>query len=405
MHEGSSAAFGSHFIAARPHPRPAAPEERYEVETRTGAEMLPDLAAWRALAAWALEPSLISHPDFFLPALRHLADGRSVTLMLVWRHGAAGRRLGGVFPVVLPRTVLGLNEVTLWQPASVALATPLVDRDMPVEIIEAALRALEARRSRCAGLLLPQLAAGGPTAEILVDTARRNGHRLDQFVRGSGVWLLPAREDEIAGLQREGSAKPQGLGGKAGFQIEHARTARDVRDAVERFLVLDALSANARRRAPLVQDPGATSFLRTATRQFAHRSRCRVDVVRVEGKPVLAAIVLGTPGAAWLWRVAALPEGEHLRDGLLTTIMARAQRRREALYVFDGVAVDDERAPRLGLKSLPVTDMLVSIQARRSPRGAAVHLKGHLDRRVRGIAGEGYRRVRNLMPRPVAAAG
>jgi hypothetical protein len=106
-----------------------------------------------------------------------------------------------------------------------------------------------------------------------------------------------------------------------------------------------------------------------------------------------------------LWRVAALPEGEHLRDGLLTTIMARAQRRREALYVFDGVAVDAERAPQLGLKPLPVTNMLVSIQARRSPRGAAVHLKGHLDRRVRGIAGEGYRRVKNLMPRPVAAAG
>jgi len=287
---------------------------------------------------------------------------------------------------------------------SVALATPLVDRDMPVEIIEAALGALNARRSRCAGLMLAQLAAGGPTVEILVDAARRNGHRLDQFTRGSGAWLLPAREDELAGPQREGSAKPQGLGGKAGFQIEHARTARDVR-AVERFLVLDALSANARRRAPLVQDPGATSFLRTVTRQFAHRSRCRVDVVRVEGKPVLAAIVLGTPGAAWLWRVAALPEGEHLRDGLLTTIVARAQRRREALYVFDGVAVDDERAPRLGLKPLPVTDMLVSIQAKRSPRDAAVHLKGHLDRRVRGIAGEGYRRVKNLMPRPVAAAG
>jgi hypothetical protein len=200
------------------------------------------------------------------------------------------------------------------------------------------------------------------------------------------------------------AASSEGLGPNAGFQVEHARTARDVRDAVETFLVLDALSASAGRRAPLVQDPGATSFLRTMTRQLAHGRRCRVEVMRVEGKTVLAAIVLETPGAAWLWSVAALPGGERFREPLLAMIAARAQRRRDAFYVLDGAAVDAESARRLGLMPLRLMNILVSTRARPS-HAADVHLKGRLDGRFRTIAGEGYRRVKGLMPRPAAAAG
>jgi hypothetical protein len=409
MHARSSdlASLGSiHNPEPRLH-RPRAPagamEGGYAVEFRGAADMQADIEAWRGLAARALEPSLLCEPDFLLPALQHLAEGRSASLMLVWQERGADRVLRAVVPLAMPRMPLGPREVRMWSPIGGPSGAPLIDRDRPEATIETVLKGLSAQGARCASLSLPRLASEGPVSRALANIAKRSGRRLNRFASERGIWTAFAGPQ--GDIRRSPRETPVPMAGRS-IRVEHARTARDIRDAIETFLVIDALEAKECRRAPLIQDPGAASFIRTATRQFARARRCRVVTIRIDGKAAASAITLETGDAAWLWATTSLSEAEALRPALLAAIAARARRRRKTLYVLDETAAaNDGVAGELGLARIALVDACVSTRPGASASAAAVHLKQHLDRRVRRIAQDGYRRLRGLTLRPAAAAG
>jgi len=365
------------------------------VELRSPAEMEDVLEPWRALAARALEPALSAEPDLLLPALQHLAGGRQASLMLVWRVSGTARVLRGVLPLASRRLGLGSREVLLWGPGPGWLGAPLIDREDPEATIEAALRGLCARGG-CAGLTLPLLAEEGPIARRLAEVAARSGRRLDRFACDRTVWIAPPEgpdSDEPARSGARPSAGPR-------LELEQARAGREIRDAVETFLVLDSMAANAARRASLVQDPGVATFVRTATRQFARSRRCRVDTLRSAGAPAASAITFETGDAVWLWASAVLPEAEAHRPALLRPIAARARRRRKTLYILDESLIGEASPPELGLRRTALADHFVST---RPGASAAVHWRRHLERKVQELAHEGLRRLHRLTGRSSAA--
>jgi hypothetical protein len=167
-------------------------------------------------------------------------------------------------------------------------------------------------------------------------------------------------------------------------EMDHARNARWVRDAVEELLVLDASGAAAERGEALVQATGMASFIRIATRQLAHHARCRVDVLRIDGKAIAAAIVLECDALAWLWKVAADPAFAHmgpeehlLLDVTRTQLDRPGLSRTEACCAQGSAVLDDLWQERTA------ADYLVSLRPRSSPATLAARI------------GEGLRRLRS----------
>jgi CelD/BcsL family acetyltransferase involved in cellulose biosynthesis len=86
--------------------------------------------------------------------------------------------------------------------------------------------------------------------------------------------------------------------------FERARDPRAIRDTVEEFLVLEASTQIRRQGEALIDQVGTASFVRTMTRRLAKTGRCRVDVMRLDGIAVAAAIIIKERDRLWVWRMA-----------------------------------------------------------------------------------------------------
>jgi hypothetical protein len=361
----------------RPRPVWTLPAGGYEVELRNAAEVGADIEAWHDLAGRAMESCLFAHPDVLLPALQHLPDGRQAGLLLVWE---SGRRLDGLFPVLMPRIPLAPGEVRLWRPDVFPVAAALLDRERPEAVLGAALSFCASRGSRCSSLVLTAVPAGGPLAASFATAAVLSRRRIERLPRGHALASAAVPHAEATPLS-DGTS----------LRATQARTPVQVRDAVETFLTVDAAGAKAHGGKALIQDPGLASFVRTMTRQLARRGRCRVDLVRDGRETVAAGIVLESAHSVWLWRAAA-SDRPHV-DRLAAAAAARARRVGKRLVVPEGFPVSSEAAAALGLEPVALADLLVSTRPGRSPGAAAVSLKARIDRRLRQAAAAGLQRL------------
>ncbi len=283
--------------------RPTSPSPRaLEVEVTGAAALRGEIAAWRSLAARAAEPTPFDDPDVTLGALQHLANGRDVPVLVARR----GAELQAVLPLVPARRALGGGEAGLWRPDLLPALPPLVTRDGTADVIEAVLDHLAAQGRRFTRLAFAGLNADGPLAAALDTVATRTGRHLARTA-GRGIAAL-AHDDEAAataGLARRAILEER-LAALGPLRIERGRTPRQVRDAVEVLLTLDAGNAS-RRRPALIADPGRSAFLRTLSRGLAAAKACRTDVLWAGDRPLAAGLVALRPGAAWLSRLAADP--------------------------------------------------------------------------------------------------
>lgn len=345
-----------------------------EVELRGAAEAAAEIDAWRSLARRALEPSLFAEPELLLPALQHLPGGRQVGLMLIWQAGNGGRVLLGLMPVMSPRLPVVPGEVRLWRPEFLPVAPALVDREHSETVLRAVLSFCATRGPRWAALALPALPLDSGLSRAASSIERRTRGR------PSPSPLLATPE----GGALVSRADRQSL-------VARARLPAQIRDAVETFLLLEAAGAKARGRAALIQDCGAASFLRSATRQLARRRKCRVELLHRDEEPAAAAILLESAGASWLWQ-AATPDGGPLPETLVLSAAASAGRRRKRLIVR-AAAVSAGTAAALGLEPLPLVDLAVPTRPGLSAAAAIGRMRSRIDEGLRAIARSGTQRV------------
>jgi len=382
---------------------PEAPVRRAElaVEVRSAAEMDAEIEAWRELARRAVEPNVFAEPELVLPGIQHLREGRGVMLLLVWegpRSTAAGGVLRGVFPIVTPRITVA-RQIRLWSPVVASPAIPLVDRKGPLDVIEAALAFLAARYARFTGLSFSHVATDGAFAAALRAAAARTRRALEPFETYRRYVLVNAQAAEaVEGMRRkivddlrDGRQRLSVLGE---VEMDHARTARWVRDAVEELLVLDASGPAGRRGEALLQTTGMASFVRIATRQLAHAARCRVDVLRVDGRAIAAAVIIESEHQAWLWHLAAdgsladlAPEAQLILDVTRTQMDRPGLERTEACPGCVGPAIAAFWQERMS------ADYLVAIRPQSSPATLATRIGEGLRKRLRSS-------VRDALSRP-----
>ena len=411
--DARSSAFSSLGLLEAPRRRataslPAFPLEGvYAAEFRHAADMQPHIAAWRALAERAAEPNVFAEPDFLLPAIQHLPEGRHVSLLLVWQKTGDELILRGLFPVLAPRLPFAPGKMRSWRPALAATGVPLLDREASGAIIEAALAHLAHRGANLGGILFSQAPTEGPFMLALKGAASRTRRHWTTFdlitraiLRGrhtteSGTDIV--RQNTFAPLRRQGRE----LAEQGEVRLESAREPRAVRDAIEEFLVLEARGPKGRAGTALVSDPATASVFRTATRQFAHRRRCRVDVLRLDARAIAAAIVIESGRHAWIWMIAADESLAGFSPELLLSLdVTRAQLGRKRCDLTHSCAPGDHPAiDGLWQERIAVADILVAVRPGPSTGASIVRATEQARRRVRQFAQEAHARLQGMPSR------
>ncbi|ACL60282.1 hypothetical protein [Methylobacterium nodulans] len=277
-------------------------EGRWTAELRHPSSLREtEIAAWQDLLPRALSRSVFAEPDFVLTMAQHLADGRRLALLLVWRNAADGAPvLQGLLPLQLPGGLRAGRAAQLWTLPLAGMPAPVIDADQAPAVIRAALDHLASSGLRIDSLRLPGLPPAGRLARALREVAAETGRRLTIRPQAAAGPARPA----LPPLPRERTS------------LERVRAPRPVRDAVECFLVLEA----ARAGASLLADAAAVTALRVVTRRFAKSRHCGVDLVRRDGAVIAAAIRLGPAGQDRIWREAgcALSEPNPAKPAIVT---------------------------------------------------------------------------------------
>ena len=285
----------------------------------------PEVEAWRSLMARALEPSVYADPDFTLTVAQHLADGRTLALLLVWQDGLRTPTLRGVLPLRLPSRQGLAGRARLWRLPLAGTAEAAIDAGHTAAVLRTALDHLRRSPLRLVDLHWPDLRPDSGLAVALGEAAGGTGRR-----------LVVAEQAETPTPDPAPLTLPAGR-----TSLERVRDPVRLRDAVEHFLVLDARRGS----SSLLADPATATAFRVVTRRFAHRRQACVDLVRRDGEVVAAAIHLATGRHDTIWRQAGL----HLAQG---PALAPAPARIEALVTVEASAVAHRTPERTGLRRL-----------------------------------------------------
>lgn len=362
---------------------------------------------WADLAARAIEPNAFYEPGFALSAALHFPLRARPRFIVVWGRARSGvRQMMGLFPVVTPNPLVGDGLIRLWLHKQAALATPLVDRDEATAVIEAFLAWME-ERSLAAGVVFARMQSNGRFHEALtaaVVATGRGAKILEAYERAA---LLPGgNADELCA--RAGSSKKLGELRRQGRRLREMgrltfhsyETIEEVRLAAEEFMALEASGWKANRGAFLSQ-PCLATFLRSATRLLARDGRCKIQALRLDGRPIAMAVVLESQGRSYCWKIAFDEKLRSQAPGVqLIYEQTKAHLGRPDLEMVDSCAIANHPLiDRLWPDRVGVCDVAVQLQTGRAGEFLSSCRKDHTRRQIHDLA---RRAANRLLKRKVS---
>lgn len=239
-----------------------------------------EVAAWRELAAQAVDPNPFFEPDFLLPANRHVG-GAPDRLLVV----GDGDRWEACLPLTRSRWHRVLALPYAGDPAYGFLATPLIARDGAER---SSARLVDAVRER-APLVIQRLGVGGPFQAALaaaIEAGRLSALEEDRCER---ALLLRSQEDRLGhlsphhrrDLRRMARRLAEDLGGPLSTRDRAGEPA-----AVELFLELELSGWKGRAHTALASDRSHAEFFRELCANFARGGRLQLLELGTAERPV-----------------------------------------------------------------------------------------------------------------------
>jgi CelD/BcsL family acetyltransferase involved in cellulose biosynthesis len=296
------------------------------VEWRPLAGLEPIVAAWRELAAQALEPNVFYEPAFALAAAP--VFGADVGVLLVWS-GTNPRRLLGLFPARIESRRYGLKLPVLvgWTHPYAPLGVPLIEREAAEPVVAAVLAHLAAASDLPGLLLLPFLRVDGAFAATLDAIVRRAQIPVADFDARRRAMFAPGPERSLYVERALGARKLKELRrlgrrlAETGAVMFSAATERAaVTVAAEDFLALEATGWKGKAGTAAVDDADLRRFVRTAIAGLAEAGQVAVERILVDGRAVAAAILLRSGRGAWFWKIAYDETFARFSPGVLITV-------------------------------------------------------------------------------------
>jgi hypothetical protein len=310
-------------VAAR---RSAAPKEDKAAITATllsVAAMQAHEKAWRDLAQDAPDANPFLHPGCLMPAIRHLGIAPAPVFCVAFQGPPSRQRLVGLLPIRPPRIRVGPRLVRSWTHPFLNLGEPLLHADHGPDALSAMVEALRTGSLAARALLWRDLLPGGRTVQLLRVNANRGRHSIE---------IKQPRTD----AERNATTMTQAHSG-----IRPTNPC-ELREAIERFLVLDAEQSPA--GPSFLANPGHTAFLRTMSRELSRAGLLQLEE-RWDGERLLASTIgIGPRDRPVLWRSAVARD---MSAQLPRPMVPGALARVDAVISFANAAMDGRLANRL----------------------------------------------------------
>lgn len=281
----------------------------FHVERRPLVSLAPIAADWRALAAHAVEPNAFFEPAFALAATP--VFGQHVQVFLVWTRQTPAR-LVGFFPCAIERRY-GLWPCVLggWSHPFAPLGTPLADCDLAESAIAAWLDHIARDGAMPSLVMLPKLAAEGPFVAALDRVLALRGAPQAEFGLHRRALLAPG--DDRAGYlarslgpkhRKELPRRRRRLGEIGALNHDTATAEPDILAFLESFFAIEASGWKGRAGTAAVQRDELRTFFRAAISGLASEGKARIDLMRLDGKPIAATVALTSGDMMFGWKTA-----------------------------------------------------------------------------------------------------
>ena len=325
------------FLAmpGEPFSGPIQPESRLTTGNRkfvvypadAGFEIIDDIDG---VSEFALEPNIFFSPRFCVPAMPRL-DEREVRLMLLQdRDERSCTRFLMPFTVEKPGFRIGPDLIRCWSNPYGPYGAPLVERRETAQIIDDLFQTLALPSVRLPKVMaLSDVFADSPVVSLFRSVALANGLPMATTHPVERPWLDATGDPDlyfetaISGHHRRNYNRLwRRLAAIGDLQFTIARSQKDVRLAVEEFLLLENAGWKGRQRTSLASDRYRAAFAREAVNRLAERDRCRVHMLTLDGRVIASLIVFVEAGRAWTWKTAFDEELSAFSPG--TLLMMRA---------------------------------------------------------------------------------
>jgi CelD/BcsL family acetyltransferase involved in cellulose biosynthesis len=326
-----------------------------------------DIAApWAALIARA-PANVFMHPAALkAAAATHFAD---IHMLLAWAQDAEPARLVGVW--ALQR----MHITPLWPSFLAApaynyafVSNPVVDPDFTDDVIAAFFEAIERERSLPKVIRLRYLDASSETYPAIMSALA---------ARGGQALKLSERERPYVtkdfGLKKTGSTRKKlrqdwnRLAALGTVEIANAREHTAVQSAFETYLTMEAASWKGSRGTALLCDEEDAIFVRRLISDLAASGNASVALLRVNGNPVAAQVLLYCGTTAYTWKTSFDVEFSKFSPGALLV-----DKMSEQLFADGGIEAIESCSPDGGFMNQiwdgrrATVDMLADVGARKS---------------------------------------
>ena len=297
--------------AARLAERPAARFARAIEKPAFGIHVVPGAAAgdivgrWAALADRAVGDNVFFHPDFAIPAMRHLAPDAALGVV----HDLEGK-IAALAPFTHTRLGRVAPAVRLWAHDYGPLGLPLVDR---AAIAPAVATLLDGLAPVLGGqsFIAPDMPTDSPVAKALAEAARlreRPVDILDSHVRATLDRADPAMADPAKGLaprrRKEYARLMRRLAEVGEVKLVASIASQEVIARFEQFLDLEASGWKGHRGSALASSAATRDFARAVVAARAAAGHARIDSIDLGGKPIAMLVSFAAGATAWTWKIA-----------------------------------------------------------------------------------------------------
>ncbi|HEY0711376.1 MAG TPA: GNAT family N-acetyltransferase, partial [Polyangia bacterium] len=323
------------------------------ITIRTSADaLLPQRAAWTALASEAAEANVFFEPSVLLPSLRAFAGKRELALILVYLDGVTGpaktptSQLIGFFPLE-KRRLLGGTRICihrLWEGDYSYVPTPLLHREHAAVALRAFFDWLDGQPRGASLLAIDRLILGGTFHGLLIDeVARRRAHVLvrDSFTRAH---FDPDCTPEVY-LSRVLSSKDRReLQRQRKRLLEQGATLVSLTsaDQVERwaddFLALEASGWKGRGGSAMASDSADATYFREMVRETFAAGKLSSTAWVLDGKPIAMQILLHSGRGAYGFKTCYDETYGKFAPGLLLEIDLIERAKNMGLQWIDSAA-------------------------------------------------------------------
>jgi len=268
------------------------------------------MAAWRELAAQAIEPNVFYDPVFALAAAKLL--GGEVFAVLVWTTDPS-RRLAGLFflRVERHRYAVPLPVLVAWTHPYAPLGTPLVHRDLAEPVLEAWLDYIAHERSLPALLLMQLFNEEGPFAAAFVAALARRGGAVKSFGRHRRALFEPGDHRQRyfertmpARRRRDLRRQWRRLEQRGPLILAELSKSSELRRGFENFLLLESSGWKGRAGTAAACHAGVRDFMQEVVIGLGQQGQASVYELRLDAKPIASAVVLKSGDIGWTWKIA-----------------------------------------------------------------------------------------------------